>query len=178
VPSVTQRLSGGDRRSIGAADDVARRARTDSRVFDALVAGLTHTDRLVRMRCADALEKASVHRPRSLQRHADVLVELAQTAEEPELQWHLAQLLARLNADRAVDPLIVSILERYLESGSRIVQVCAVQALADLSTRDPALVPRLRGALRRCAQSDSPALRARASKLQASHRSPHRRTSL
>ncbi|MEJ2364808.1 MAG: hypothetical protein P8017_09040 [Deltaproteobacteria bacterium] len=52
-------LQGGDPRSTGKADQVAREAENNPTVVDELVDGLKISDPVIRMRCADELEKAT-----------------------------------------------------------------------------------------------------------------------
>lgn len=89
-------LAGGDRRSIGKSDAVAPQVLTDASRFAEIMAGLWAGDRAVRMRCADVAEKVARKRPEWLQPHKRELLRLAAQAKEPELRWHLAQMLPRL----------------------------------------------------------------------------------
>jgi hypothetical protein len=52
-------LEGGDRRTIGRADDVAAFVSDHPELFPKLIAGLWSADPLVRMRAADATEKVT-----------------------------------------------------------------------------------------------------------------------
>ena len=83
---VTNLLRGGDRRSIGRSNEAARMAITDKRAFDALARGMSDVDALVRMRSADALEKASRARPDWLQPHKVSLIRLMHTTEQPSVR--------------------------------------------------------------------------------------------
>jgi hypothetical protein len=61
--NILDTLKGGDRRSIGRADQVVAAVRRDPSVFPALMSGLCHADELVRMRTADAAEKLTATNP-------------------------------------------------------------------------------------------------------------------
>lgn len=63
MSSLIAALSGGDRRSIGRADDVVRQILAKPELVPELIAGLFHTDAVVRMRCADVAEKVSASHP-------------------------------------------------------------------------------------------------------------------
>ena len=57
-------LSGGDLRSIGASDEVVAQVLQQPALFTQLIDGLLYsTDPVVRMRCADAMEKISGNTP-------------------------------------------------------------------------------------------------------------------
>ena len=83
-------LEGGDRRSIGRADEVARLILKQPRHFRELIACLWHDDPIVRMRAADAAEKVSAKKPRLLDRRKPELLGLLAETEQIELRWHLA----------------------------------------------------------------------------------------
>jgi hypothetical protein len=55
--TLAELLSGGDRRSIGKAAEVAEYVVVNPHQIDGLAALLEHHDEVVRMRAADALEK-------------------------------------------------------------------------------------------------------------------------
>ena len=82
----------GDLRSIGLVDEAVAIVLARPELFGELVAGLADSDRLVRMRSADAVEKVT-------RKHADwlaswkrYLLQEAAAREEKELRWHVAQL--------------------------------------------------------------------------------------
>lgn len=157
------RLEGGDRRSIGAADQVVERVLDEPRAGIAeIIAGMTDPDRRVRMRAADVAEKVSARLPSCLQPHKSLLVAMAGRAQEPELRWHLAQMLPRLSLDTAERRRVEAILFGYLADDSRIVRTFALQALADLTRESAELLARLLPVLRDVVVRDSPAVQARA----------------
>lgn len=73
-------LAGGDRRSIGRADQVATTVLRSPRLFPRLIQGLWSADSLVRMRAADAVEKISREKPELLRRYKKELLGLMQEA--------------------------------------------------------------------------------------------------
>jgi len=155
-------LAGGDRRSIGRVAEVVRLVQANPRLASVLVRGLVHADPLVRMRSADALEKASADRPGLLGRFECRLFDLAGTATQQEVRWHMAQMLPRLCLGAADRGVAVRILTGYLADRSRIVQACALDALGELAQEDARLcgqvLPRIEAAI----AAGSPAVRARA----------------
>lgn len=162
--SIHLHLAGGDLRSIGRADEVAALAMKDELVLNSLCEGLEHRDRLVRMRCADALEKATRLSPQLLSGRASRLLHIAVSAIDKEMRWHLAQILPRLVLTAAERRHATAILLNYLDDASRIVQVCALEGLCDLAiTRQDRA--KMADMLVRKSQDGAPSVRARARKL-------------
>jgi len=82
---ILQMLEGGDRRSVGRAAEVAELVRADPALVGALFAGMEGDDPLVRMRAADALEKATSSRPELLAGYAERLLSLMATQPQQEV---------------------------------------------------------------------------------------------
>ena len=61
--SLLDHLTGGDRRSIGRANEVVTAVLANPALLSELVPGLAHDDPLIRMRAADALAKVGEQRP-------------------------------------------------------------------------------------------------------------------
>ncbi len=82
-------LKGGDLRSIGKADEVVKAVNHQSD-FDRLFNGLFHTDRKVRMRTADAIEKITLIKPGFLSKHKKELLDLCLVLNTLNLSgtWH------------------------------------------------------------------------------------------
>ena len=158
-------LSGGDRRSIGRVPVVLDMVRRRPALARQLVAALSDTDPLVRMRAADALEKASAARPELLHPHRRELLGLAGQATQQELRWHLAQIIPRLPLTRRQRRRAAALLEIYLRDRSAIVRTFAMQALAELASKDAALRPGVLPRLKRLASTGTPAMRARGRRL-------------
>lgn len=158
-------LTGGDRRSIGRVRDVLRILRRQPRRTRELVATLSDNDPIVRMRAADALEKVSVAHPELLRPHRRFLFRLARRATQQELRWHLAQMVPRLPLTAHQRWRAAAVFETYLGDRSAIVRTCAMQALADLASRDARLRARVVRRLRRLTVTGTPAMRARGRRL-------------
>src|SRR5215472_10461360 len=79
-------LQGGDRRSIGRADEVAALVSRNSKLFPRLFAGFWSDDPLVRMRAADAAEKVTRAAPKLLQRYKEELLGLLAESEVHRIQ--------------------------------------------------------------------------------------------
>ncbi|SRR5208283_5731241 len=158
-------LTGGDRRSIGRADQVAAIVSKNPALFPDLIAGLRNEDLLVRMRAADAAEKVSRTTPELLQPHKDELLALMAETQQQELQWHLAAMVPRLSLSAAERQSAASLLNRYLEAPSSIVKTSALQGLADLARGDPAIRDIAIKVLRKAGRNGTPAMKARSRKL-------------
>jgi hypothetical protein len=159
------RLSGGDRRSIGRAAEAAAETRRRPNLAALLVRGMSHEDPVVRMRSADALEKASRTDAALLTPYAGQLLRLTEAAAQKEVRWHLAQMLPRL----ALTPKQRQRAERWLwdrlEDSSAIVRVCAMQSLTEMALLDPRLRAQWTPALQALVETGGSSVRARARKL-------------
>ncbi|MBZ5506869.1 MAG: hypothetical protein LAO78_15545 [Acidobacteriia bacterium] len=158
-------LEGGDRRTIGRADQVAALVSRDTELFPQLMAGLWSEDPLVRMRAADAAEKVTRQDRALLAPYKKELLGLMAEAGEQELRWHLAAMVPRLPLTAKERQLAVSLLNSYLEDRSSIVKTFALQGLADLAQDAPNLQPRVLEMLREATRSGTPAMKARSRKL-------------
>jgi hypothetical protein len=92
---IMQKLAGGDRRSIGKADEVVNEVLEDPRLFDTLFESILAEAEVVRMRAADAIEKITVKRRETLQPYKGRLMEEVARLEQKEVRWHVAQMLPR-----------------------------------------------------------------------------------
>jgi len=161
----TELLSGGDRRSSAAADAVAVLA-TEPAAFADLWPLLAHPDPLVRMRAADAAEKASRDRPTLLAPFADDLLSGRLEDGSQELTWHLLPMTARLPLEPEQEGRLMRRCEdAVLNHPSHIVQAEALSAAFTLAARDRRHVARVRSLARTALKSPSKALAARARRL-------------
>lgn len=160
-----EKLTGGDRRSIGRVDEVIADVLADPGLFDALFWGMVADDPLVRMRAADAVEKITVDRPAWLAPYKEALLTEVAVCEQQEVRWHVAQLLPRLALSPAERRQALAILQSYLSDQSKIVKTFAMQALADLAMQEPALKPEVIPVLKELTATGSPAMRSRGRKL-------------
>ncbi|MBU6299125.1 MAG: hypothetical protein KGJ79_09785 [Alphaproteobacteria bacterium] len=166
MKSIADTLRGGDRRSIGKSDSVVAAIERHPEYFTDLWNCLSHSDGLVRMRAADALEKLSRTHAAWFAPHRKALLSWKLDDGTAELRWHLVLLAARLTLSLREAESLLRRLEVFVhEDASRIVKVMALQAAVEIGTRHPALrndVDRLRGWAFECPW---PSVRARARKL-------------
>lgn len=158
-------LEGGDRRSIGRADQVAAIVSAKPALFPELIAGLWSEDPLVRMRAADATEKLTREHRELLQPYKKELLDLMAEAQEQELRWHLAVMVPRLLLNAKEREAAIASLKRYLEDRSSIVKTFALQGLADLAQQEPNMRSRVTEVLREATRKGTPAMKARSRKL-------------
>jgi hypothetical protein len=163
--TILQLLEGGDRRTIGRADQAAAMVLKDPKLFPELIAGLWSDDPLVRMRAADAAEKVTRTKHELLGPYKKELLGLMTEARQQELRWHLAAMVPRLPLNARERLLVASLLNSYLEDRSSIVKTFALQGLADLAQDDPGLRPRVLEILREATRTGTAAMKARSRKL-------------
>jgi len=162
---VLQRLQGGDRRSISRADEVVQDVLRDPALFDEVFRGMLSDDPLVRMRCADVVEKVTTTRPELLPPYKQPLLEQVAGIGQQEVRWHVAQMLPRLELSQEERALAIGILLGYLQDKSRIVKTFAMQALADLAEGDENLRSQVVPWLEQFTATGSPAMQSRGRKL-------------
>jgi len=163
--NILSRLEGGDRRTIGRADEVEAMVSKNPRLFPKLIAGLWSEDPLVRMRAADATEKVTRSNRELLKPYRKELLGMMAEASEQEMRWHLAVIIPRLPLNARERELAVSMLNGYLGDRSSIVRTFALQGLADLAQDDSNLGARVIEVLRESSKIGSPAMKARSRKL-------------
>ena len=158
-------LRGGDRRSIGKSNQIAKLVLSEPKRFAELIECLWNEDPLIRMRAADAAEKVTVTRPELLIPHKQELLGLLTEAKQIELRWHLALMVPRLELSMPERKRTVAALQRYLEDRSSIVRTFAMQGLADLARQDPTLRESAVRVLEESLLTGTAAMKARARKL-------------
>jgi hypothetical protein len=165
MPSILEKLSGGDRRSIGRSNQVVEEVLSRPALFSQLFAGLRSTDDVVRMRAADSIEKITRRKPALLQPYRRRLLDLAGRTEEKEVRWHMAQLLPRLELSMAQRSAALDILFDYLRDSSSIVKTFAMQGIVDMARENPSLTAKILPMIRELTEIGTPAMRARGRKI-------------
>jgi len=158
-------LRGGDRRSLGQANHVAALILGQPKRFRELVECLWCDDPVVRMRAADAAEKASAQRAELLHPFKAELLGHAGETSQQELRWHLALMIPRLPLTRAERQRAIALLKDFLSDRSSIVKTCALQGLAELAEGNPELRSEVIGVMEQASRTGTPAMKARARKL-------------
>ena len=73
MPTIYDLLTGNDLRSIGKSNEVVQLVTSDPLLFDEVFDGIFHDDKVVRARCADAVEKVAVRFPNMIQKKKSIL---------------------------------------------------------------------------------------------------------
>jgi hypothetical protein len=121
--SIRTLLAGGSRRSTRNANQIAALASQDPRQFRKLVECLWDpSDPVVRMRAADAAEKATRQNNSLLQPFKRELLGLLAETTEKEMPWHLDAMSPRLQLNGPERRRAVATLQTYLTDPSSIVK--------------------------------------------------------
>ena len=166
METLAKMLTGGARRSIGKADAAVKLVRGAPQRFEELWICLRHTDPVVRMRAADAIEKLTRDNPAPLAAHKADLIGGDLDDGTKEVGWHLVALIARLDlTPPEANTVFAALDQRIRTNASRIVAVMALQAASDLAARHPQLQKQFQQMLAAAQTSPAASLRARARKL-------------
>jgi len=160
-PSIAERLSGGDRRSLTAIDAVTSDVLRHNDRFGELFDTMLHEDPVVRARAAGAVERITRARPDLLVPFRKRLIAEAGEIEQPDVRRHVAHMLPRVRLDLKDRSKAIALLERYLESTEETVVVAAMSAIGDFAVDDAPLRRRLTPTIERLAASRVPAVEAR-----------------
>jgi hypothetical protein len=160
-----QKLTGTDRRSTGRSDEVAAAILAQPELFGVIFDGILSADPVLRMRCADAVEKASAQNPALLKPHKAQLIGPIAQIDQQEVRWHAAQMFARVTLTPKERKRVMAILETYLNDKSAIVKAFSMQAMADLAMQDDSLRPMVLAKIKALMQNGTPAVQSRGRKL-------------
>ena len=163
--NILRSLEAGDRRTVGRSDQVAALVSKNPECFPDLIAGLWSENGAVRMRAADATEKATRKNHDLLQPHKRELLGLMTEATQQELRWHLAVMIPRLQLNDHEREVALANLNRYLKDRSSIVRTYALQGLADLARDDSRLRGQVIELLKEATRNGTPAMKARGRKI-------------
>lgn len=158
-------LTGGDRRSIGRANQVVKLAENQPSLLPQLIREMWNPDPIVAMRAADAVEKLTRRRERALQPFKKELLGLAEETDQQELRWHLAAMLPRLQLSPAECRRVTQTFFAWLDDKSSIVKTFALQGLFDLSLQHSELCGRVEELLTAAVQTGTAAMKVRSRKL-------------
>jgi hypothetical protein len=160
------RLAGGDRRSVGEADAVAREVVEKPDRAEELWGCLASADALVRMRAADALEKVSRVRPDLLEPHRTALASGVAEDGTAEVRWNLMAIVPRLRLSPVeADAFLARVREYLCNDTSRIVRASALEAVVSLADAFPHVRADAERLLAAALMDPAPSMRARARRL-------------
>ncbi len=72
-------LKGNDLRSIGKSNEVVALVTSDPLLFDEVFEGIFHKDKVIRARCADAIEKVGKMYPEYIQKKKKLFLKICST---------------------------------------------------------------------------------------------------
>lgn len=161
-----QFLSGGDLRSISGSNWATLHVKNQNS-FNQLFRFLFHNNRLVVMRCADAIEKITRTHPQYLTPHSKQVIQLCGQAKNKELKWHLALLIARLYLKGDEFTIGWDILTNWAcdKTNSRIVRVNSLQGLAEMTRQEKSLLKSFNLVLHKLENENIPSINARIKKI-------------
>ncbi|WP_457668660.1 hypothetical protein [Thiolapillus sp.] len=165
MTDILDRLRGRDRRSTGNADEVAREIINKAELFEVVFNGIYDDDPVVRMRAADAVEKASKKRPELLAGYSLKIISILKSVDQQEVCWHMAQVSPRLDLSKIEEKQIIELLKRLLSHKSKIVRVSVMDAMASLAERDKVILDEVREIVRTQMKSGAPSILSRGRKL-------------
>jgi hypothetical protein len=99
VTTFADMLRGGHPNSLGRTAEVVDIVLADRSRLDDLFASMVDRDEVVRMRVGDALEKVCRAQSSDFVPHIDRILGELGNIDQPSVQWHVAQMLARLRGD-------------------------------------------------------------------------------
>ena len=158
-------LSRGDRRSVGESNRAVLAVLECPELIGVLFQGLETPDPILRMRCADAIEKVTANRPELLLPFKKTILNRLSKLEQQEVRWHVAPMLARLPLTEAEEVTVVNVLLGYTNDRSSIVKTLSMQALADIALRSHRLLPEIKQHIEELSIIGTPAMKARSKKL-------------
>jgi len=164
-PNILEKLRGGDLRSIGKANEIAKEVVNNPALFEFLFSGLLDDAPVVRMRAADVIEKVTQGKPELLLGYTSKIISILANAEQQEVCWHMAQIAPRLKCDPSEEIEIIELLKKYLLHKSKIVQVSAMESLAIIAERNNSILDEVIQIIAVQKETGSPAVQSRGRKL-------------
>jgi hypothetical protein len=151
-------------RSRVGADEAAKAAARDPRLFAALIDAMGSTDEMLAGRSAIAAERASAENPALLGPHKNELLGRLAQIERRDIRWPLTQMLPRLKFDSGERERAVALVVGWLEGsdGGAMAGAGGLESLASLADADERRIETVKPVLEQHASSGPPALRARA----------------
>jgi hypothetical protein len=159
-------LAEGNRRSLGRAEEIVGIVIRHPDRFEELFDCIFSEDEIVRMRASDALEKVCRQRPDLFQPYTSTLLTEVSKINQPSVQWHLAQIIARLTLNTKDKATAISVLKiNLLQSKDWIVLNWTLDSLAKFALDDARLRQWFIGVLRQYQGSDYKSIASRARRL-------------
>jgi HEAT repeat protein len=159
--TLLQKLSGGNLRSDGRANEVAEDVDRNPRLLEQLLEGLSEPDDLIRARTAHALERISRTNQGLFRGLMPQLIILSVNDRIPMVRWHLAMIFGNTASTVEDNKPVISVLLRLLNDESVIVRSWAISSLCIIGRRDKRRRRRIIDAIGTIQHDKSVAIRAR-----------------
>jgi len=164
--NLLSKLKGGDLRSIGNANKIAKSIENNQSLFDDIFKGIFENDPIIRMRSADAIEKVSKKYPELLKKHKNKILNNLRNFEQQEVKWHIALMISYLKFSDSEAGKVFSALSKWVKTDeSKIVVVNSMQALADVSIGNKNIKTKTVALIENKIKDGSPAIVSRGNKL-------------
>jgi len=160
--TLLQKLSGGDLRSDGRANEVAEEVARSPRLLEQLLEGLSEPNDVIRARTVHALERVSRANQALFIGLMPQLISLSASDKVPMVRWHLAMIFG--NTASAVEDTkpVVSALFRLLKDESVLVRSWAISSLCIIGRTDERRRSKIIDAMEAFQHDKSIAIRVRA----------------
>ncbi|MEW6508197.1 MAG: hypothetical protein AB1432_10675 [Bacteroidota bacterium] len=159
-------LKGHDLRSIGKSNEVVELVMRHPDLFDDLFNGIFHEDKVMRARCADAVEKSAKQFPVCIQKKKKIILKKLPHFKQKEVRWHIARILGYLKLTPKEKELAAGYLFDWLKRDSSIiVKVMSMQTLAEFAGMDKKFLKPVLVEIDRQMINGEPAVKARGRKI-------------
>lgn len=158
MPKYKEVLSGGNRTSVGEADQVITRVLKAPSGLDEIYSLFLDEDPVVAMRASYVAMRVAEQKPESVKPFTKDLLKNLELYTQQEVRWHIPQLLVHLDLTKAQRKRAYEVVMDWAETDkSKIVGYYGFQAAADFAENDEALlqdfIPRIRKANKTGAKS-------------------------
>jgi len=165
MPSILEKLAGGDRKSTGSSEEVSLEVLERPELIEQLFVGIATEDVILRSRCSHALKYISYKKPELLYPYKRQLLEKMARIDQWEVREQFCILFTKLELTRDEASQAFDIFTANLDYYSSIVKTCAMQGLVDLALVQPSLKSDVKPIVQKLTATGTAAMRARGRKL-------------
>ena len=160
--SIYNLLAGNDLRSIVKSNEVVEVVTKNPLLFDEVFNGIFHEDKVIRARCADAVEKVTKKFPNYIQKKKKIILKHLTNFSQKEVIWHIALMLGYIKLTPRELTKTFNQLYYWLNmSDSIIVKVACMQTLSVHAVKNKNLFKSVRDEIERQMLLGEPAVKAR-----------------
>ena len=164
--NLLDKLAEGDLRTTGKVNEIVKQVLQNPSMFEELYSALFHGNPGIRMRTADALVKITSQNPELIQPYKKELIDNVSRVDQPEVQWHLAQLYSYLSLEKDEEMKILDILLGFIKNtNSNIVKVFSLQTLADIAEHNKDIKSKVVELIKNEMEKGAPSVMSRGKKL-------------